>query len=347
MPLNFNPPLLNSANPWATTYEQLKELYECPSTGAITTRTCILEGFAHSDEIHQFGFYDTATYSASKSVSGVASLNTLGYSPIPLSEALETVKKIVLETPGATKPVLISVTGSSSEVSASIKIIAELQLELPVQLLVEINLSCPNITGKPPPAFSLEGLKEYLICVHMESLEMEQSLYLESVSSKPGAKFLPIPIGIKTPPYSNPEDFRTLKYALVNTKFPFPIRGHAEGASIRKQSLSFITATNTLGCALIMAGDSPALLSADGSGIGGLAGAPLHPLALGNVRMLRKILDEEEDLTHVEVIGIGGVSDAAGFGRMKTVGASAVGVATALGIEGVGIFEKILSGSVV
>jgi len=69
-------------------------------------------------------------------------------------------------------------------------------------------------------------------------------------------------------------------------------------------------------------------------------------LALGNVATIRRMLDECEDegVKEIEIIGIGGVSDRAGFERMRSVGASVVGVGTALGREGVSIFEKILGG---
>ena len=57
MPLNFNPPLLNSANPWATTKEDIQALYDCPSTGALTIRTSVFGGFQHDDRIHQYQIF--------------------------------------------------------------------------------------------------------------------------------------------------------------------------------------------------------------------------------------------------------------------------------------------------
>jgi dihydroorotate dehydrogenase (fumarate) len=49
-------------------------------------------------------------------------------------------------------------------------------------------------------------------------------------------------------------------------------------------------------------------------------------------------------LRDVDVIGVGGVSDRAGFERMSAVGAGVVGVGTASGREGVDVFGKILEG---
>lgn len=72
-----------------------------------------------------------------------------------------------------------------------------------------------------------------------------------------------------------------------------------------------------------------------------LAGAALHPLALGNVATFRRLLDQSDDTKNILIIGIGGVSDAAGVKRMQAVGAGAVGLASSLGTHGVKIFELI------
>ncbi len=71
------------------------------------------------------------------------------------------------------------------------------------------------------------------------------------------------------------------------------------------------------------------------------------PLALGNVATLRKMLDEKDSkFGHIRIIGTGGVLDAAGFRRMKAVGASVVGVGTGLGLKGLAIFKEIEDGLV-
>ena len=90
----------------------------------------------------------------------------------------------------------------------------------------------------------------------------------------------------------------------------------------------------------------PALGSANGTGIGGMAGDALHPLALGNVKTIRQLLDAsvQEEVRRISIIGIGGVKDRSGYERMKSVGAAAVGVGTALGREGVAVFKNITDG---
>lgn len=43
--ISIDPPLINTSCAWASDFDQLKELYGCPFTGAVTTRTATLDGF--------------------------------------------------------------------------------------------------------------------------------------------------------------------------------------------------------------------------------------------------------------------------------------------------------------
>lgn len=187
--------------------------------------------------------------------------------------------------------------------------------------MMEINLSCPNILDKPPPAYDEVALREYIASI-------------AKAKAKFGTSSPIMHVGIKTPPYTHQGQFVTLIKAL-------------EASSTDGCPISFITATNTLGSCLVVGnGNEPALGSANGSGIGGMAGDALHPLALGNVKTIRGMLDASEftDLHNIAIIGVGGVSDSSGYRRMVSVGADAVGVGTALGREGIPIFSKISQG---
>ena len=335
MPLPLiEPPLINSSNPWATTLADLQALFDCPHTGAITTRTSLLAGFQHDDKIHQHTFFNPSDHSTRPhdvqdgkvSSTYAASLNTLGYSPILLSTYLTFLPKVVdasnlTDDQKRKKPFIISVTGGVEDVAECYKQIMELQLRTGNPLCMEINLSCPNIPGKPPPAYSGAALAEYL--------------QLLAKVSKPSKDEQRVAIGIKTPPYTYFDEFKTLVDALSASS----VDGWCP--------VDFITATNTLGSCLVLEdgkGGTPALNSASGAGIGGMAGAPLHPLALGNVKTIRGLLDASEEVKGIDIIGIGGVSDRGGFERMRAVGAKVVGVGTALGREGVEVFGKILEG---
>lgn len=324
MGLGFIPSLLNSASRWATTKEELQELYECPNTGAVTTRTSLLYGFRHDNAIHQHGFFPSEP-SASENIS---SLNTLGYSPASLTEYILTVQNIYRRVNSSLqpdKPFIFSVAGSIQEVIKCCHYINSHRVISGRRCLMEINLSCPNIVGKPPPGYSKLELVEYLTA--LAALEDEESSTTEQESVRN------LEIGIKIPPYTFQGQFDDLVSALLtctNKNQTCPI--------------NFITAVNTLGCCLYLDStddSTPVLESGNGTGIGGLAGAALHPLALGNVATLRRNLDSH-GLSRIGVIGVGGVSDSGGYTRMKNVGADAVGVGTALGSRGIKIFDEIL-----
>ena len=329
------PPLLNSANPWASTQADLKALYECEATGAVTTRTCLVDtGFPHDDSVNQYTFFDPSTHASHRAANNAidvsadakASLNTLGYSPYPLQEYISWIEDIVANsvdpTEGKTaltvsqgqslrrgKAFIVSVTGSPVAVAQCHAYLSALAERIPSPVAMEINLSCPNIPNKPPPAYSATSLAQYLAAL------------------PPGGK---VAVGIKTPPYTYQDQFDAL------------FEGIAQAAStVGSLPISFITATNTLGGCLVLRDSQPALASASGEGIGGMAGAPLHPLALGNVKTLRRMLDTR-GWNGVDVIGVGGVEDAAGYDRMREAGASAVGVGTGLGRKGVKVFADIL-----
>lgn len=333
--LQISPPLINSANPWATTLEDLTALYECPNIGAVTTRTSLLQAFCHDPSRHQFSLFDAATHQSEQDrtrLTGTenASLNTLGYSPLPLRTYLEFIKTIA-DTSSAVRPdkgFIVSVTGDPDDVAQCYKLIALAQKDLPFPLAMEINLSCPNIPGKPPPAYRSEGVREYLNALH-------RNIFL-----KEDANLQRLPFGLKTPPYTQAGEYDGLLDALIRA----PTYGPHGVCPV-----SFITATNTLGSCLVLsdaeAGSGAAALP--GAGIGGMAGAPLHPLALGNVKTIRKRIDEHGFgglIQHIQIIGVGGVLDTAGYKRMRAVGASFVGVGTGLGIKGLGVFEEIMKG---
>ncbi|KAK3351952.1 hypothetical protein B0H65DRAFT_420732 [Neurospora tetraspora] len=360
--LNINPPLINTPCPAATTLEDLLPLWNCPSTGAITTRTSLISGFPHDDSKNLYVFYDSSSHAVSSSTNPShsqttptqnATLNSLGYSPLPLQTYLEFIKTIATSHPpppgGRSKTIIISVTGSSSDVAQCYIQIARLQSELlvisrkeqqkvPLLLAMEINLSCPNIPHHPPPAYSREALTQYLD-------QLADAIKAAKAEGSPR-----IPVGLKTPPYTYETQFLGLMEALEEAS---AVRREKKGEAALEEEeelecpISFITATNTLGSCLAFTeddGEGAALPSELGTG--GLAGAPLHPLALGNVKTLRKMLDQrQEKLGHrVQVIGVGGVLDAAGYRRMRKAGADVVGLASGLLLKGTEVFGEIERG---
>ncbi|UKZ46727.1 hypothetical protein TrVGV298_000934 [Trichoderma virens] len=314
--LSFHPPLLNTASPWATSHAHLAALLRCPSVGAVTTRTSLIAGFPHNSDSHRYALFDPATGAASPSIgtatfSGppedsndneagrddlntdklpLASLNTLGYSPLPLSEYLSIISSLASSfSPSATPPKTFIIS--------------------------------PWKSTSPAPTSPISR--------HQHTPPSSLSSYLDVLPSESA-----IPIGIKIPPYTHAGQFDDLVSSLIGSE------SNHQPAS----KLSFLTATNTLGSCLLL---DPASSSDDallpGGGIGGMAGPPLHPLALGNVATLRRKFDADPRLARLDIIGVGGVYDGEGYRRMRRVGAMAVGIATALGRQGVGVFTSIES----
>jgi dihydroorotate dehydrogenase (fumarate) len=342
----IHPPLLNSACPWATTLDDLRRLYQCPSTGAVTTRTSLIKGFDHDPAKHQFFFFDAARGGAgdpsASSPTLNASINSLGYSPLTLHEYINFLKTISDELPPsepARKGFIVSVTGSPDDVAKSYRLLAAAAPSLRFPLAMEINLSCPNIPGRPPPAYDQHALETYLTPLRRAVIDVHVL-----------PDHTPIPVGLKTPPYTYTTQFLALVDALESATKASLESNEGEGGGC---PVSFVTTTNTLGNCLLYASSSdsdssagvlaPALPS---NGLGGMAGPPLHPLALGNVATLRRLLDEREKVlgTRVAIIGVGGVSDAEGYRRMRAAGADAVALATGLGLKGVEVFGEVERG---
>jgi dihydroorotate dehydrogenase (fumarate) len=250
----------------------------------------------------------------------VSSLNTLGYAPYTFDQYLSTLQRVERENHQPSKvhkPIIFSVAGSPAEIISAIKLLYQRRPTLAPKTFIEINLSCPNIVGKPPPAYSKTDLLALLVALQ------------SSVASRWTGN--PVHLGLKLPPYTHQGQFDDLIAALSEDTQK---HGYCP--------ISFITSTNTLGSCLALDDQGQDMVrSANGTGVGGMAGVGLHPLALGNVRTLRRMLDADQALKHIDIIGVGGVSDAAGYRRMRAAGASAVALATALGCEGVGVFERI------
>ncbi|KAH7101535.1 hypothetical protein BKA62DRAFT_179036 [Auriculariales sp. MPI-PUGE-AT-0066] len=321
--VSFDPPLLNTSSAFSSTLEQLTALYHSPSTGAVTTRTALLnEGYKETPELHRHIFFQAPLSDPLVAVPGedakldatpVSAINTYGYSKYALSYYLSALELLVPKHASQKKPFIISVAGTPEEVAEAVARISRFTTEKHLQVLVELNLSCPNISGTAPAGYSPESIHAYI-----EALPSDRSV---------------VPIGLKVPPFTYAEQMRDVVRAL----------------EARPGAISFLTATNTLGNVLYAPPGKSTYAQHSVSLApylyGAMSGAMIHPLALGNVFSLRNLLDESplELVKEVAIIGAGGVTDHAGFTRMREVGASAVGVATVLGYRGVAALDNILS----
>ncbi|KAL4069314.1 hypothetical protein J3A83DRAFT_3522528 [Scleroderma citrinum] len=307
-----HPPLLNTSCAWASDLRQLTDLYDCPHTGGVTTRTATMSGF-EEDSSHTVAFL----------AESLSSINSYGYSPHPLSAYIGWVRALLERDPHSSKPFIISITDSRPQgLRELITAIQSLRTEQPSwrsRIAVEFNASCPNIQGHPPPSYSFPTLVPFLDAM-AEHFWTDRTLTL----------------GIKLPPY------------VIATQF----RDFANGIKqYSKQSINpfaFLVCTNTLGNCLVFstqttnneAGVSPFAVPPV---VGGLAGEAIHSLSLGNVYSFSQLLATSDDsgLQKIVIVGAGGVTSPEAVARMHRAGAKIVGCATLLGRFGVAAFAHL------
>ena len=148
------------------------------------------------------------------------------------------------------KPIIASIAGLSIE---DYLIMVQAFQKSDVDL-IEVNLSCPNLEGKPQVAYDFEYTEKVL-----------------SAISNLGNK----PLGLKLPPY----------YDFVH---------HEQMAEIiRKYKISFITCINSVGNTLIIDPEREMTIIKPKKGFGGLGGDYIKPIALANVRAFYELLQNE------------------------------------------------------
>mmetsp|Transcript_18602 Transcript_18602/g.25792 ORF Transcript_18602/g.25792 Transcript_18602/m.25792 type:complete len:337 (-) Transcript_18602:154-1164(-) len=168
---------------------------------------------------------------------------------------------------------------------------------------IELNLACPNIPGKPVVAYDFEQMDEVL----------------RAVTSHPD--FDAKPLGVKLAPYLDLTQFK-----------------HAADILNKYSGIKYVVVCNTMGSALAVDWEKERACLAPRGGLGGLAGAFIKPVALGNCRMLRTLLRPSIDL-----VGCGGISSGRDAFEFILCGAAAVQIGTTHWVEGPQCFERIAS----
>lgn len=286
--------LLNSSNPFATSIDDLQSLADSPATGAFATRTAC-PNFVHDDALHQWQEWGSSN-----------TINCLGYSCHSFEYYVDAIQKVQATTG---KPAFFSISGYAHEVAEMVQQVqtafaATEEGTTTAPIFVELNLSCPNIPGKPPIAYDFVGLKDYLTTA------------LAPATATPFPNH--IKVGAKLTPYFYDGQFVEAA-TVLNSFYP---------------QLSFLTSINTVGCGLVIDIDTEAPVVP--AGFGGLGGPAVHATALGNVRRLRQVIRPEMD-----IIGCGGVDSGAAAFRHLLCGASAVMMASSLLVGGVEALERV------
>ena len=220
------------------------------------------------------------------------SLNALGLPNRGLAYYAEHLPAMAETAHAASKPLVLSVAGFAVDDYAQA---AAAAAPTGVDLL-ELNLACPNVWDG--------GSQKRIACFDEGQTAAILTAVDDTLRAAPGS----VRYGVKISPFSDPEALAGLAEVL----------GKAVAAG---RGPSYVCTSNTFpnGLAFDDAG-RPVI----GVELAGLAGPALRPIALGQVRQLRRLLPPE-----VEIVGAGGVTTGRDVADFLRAGAAAVQVATA------------------
>jgi dihydroorotate dehydrogenase (fumarate) len=143
------------------------------------------------------------------------------------------------------KPVIASVAGlCEDDFPAVARLINDSKPDL-----IEVNLSCPNIPGKPQIGYDADASERLIKRVR---------------------PLITVPMGVKLPPYFDPAHHQLM--------------GHVIG----RCGVDFLNLINSVGNTLVVNPETETVVIKPKGGFGGLGGAIIKPVALANVRAFYK-----------------------------------------------------------
>lgn len=237
--------ILNASGPKDATMEELEAIANSASA-AIMMKSCTIEPREGNEEPRWYDFADGYIQSMG--------LPNLGYKKY-VKFAAELKKNYK-------KPVVASVSGfSQDDYVTMVKAFQKSEADL-----IEVNLSCPNIKGKPQVGYDFEQSENVLAAI-------------DNLGKKP--------IGLKLPPY-------------------FDMSHYAQMAEIvLRHKISFVTCINSIGNTLIIDPEKESTVIKPNDGLGGLSGARIKPIGLANVRTFYNLLGGKVSIMGVGGISTG------------------------------------------
>lgn len=222
--------LMNASGVWCTEADQLTAMLES-NAGAVVTKSCTLE-YRKGNEVPR---YRTITQ---------GSINSMGLPNNGLRYYLDFVEK----NAGSNKPIILSVAGLNHEENVALVKIAN---SCDTLQGIELNLSCPNIAGKPQTGYDFEATRSLL------------DLAFGVCSKK---------MGVKLPPYFDLIHFEIMADVL------------------RQYPLAYVCCVNSIGNGLFIDVDTETVGIKPKNGFGGIGGLYIKPTALANVRKFYELL---------------------------------------------------------
>lgn len=221
----FANPFMNASGVHCMTIEDLQEL-EKSDAGAYITKSCTLEK-REGNPSPRYVDLD------------LGSINSMGLPNLGFNYYLDYVLEV---QQNQDTPIFFSIAGMSPE--ENLEMLDSIQKSA-FSGITELNLSCPNVPGKPQLAYDFQATEQLL----------------EKVFA-----FFKKPLGVKLPPYFDLAHFDQM--AGILNKFP----------------LTYVNSVNSVGNALYIDTEEEAVVIKPKNGFGGLGGQYIKPTALANVR---------------------------------------------------------------
>ncbi len=216
---------MNASGVHCMTTTELVEL-EQSNAGAFITKSCTLNERAGNPEPRYFDV-------------PLGSINSMGLPNRGFDYYLDYALNYEKQQ---TQPLFFSIAGMSAAENLEMLTLIE---KSDFQGITELNLSCPNVPGKPQLAYDFETTEDLL-----------QQVF---------ARFTK-PLGIKLPPYFDLAHFDQM--AEILNQFP----------------LTYVNSINSIGNGLYIDPQKEAVVIKPKEGFGGLGGEYVKPTALANVR---------------------------------------------------------------
>lgn len=225
----FTNPLMNAAGVLCSTAEDLERM--CASkSGTLVTKSCTTEFREGNPEPRYF---------ATK----IGTINSMGLPNLGFEFYMNFAKA------HTGKPLFVSVSGMSMDDNVEMaRKLSPVAVEKCV--LMELNLSCPNVPGKAQVGYEFDTMTKYLTRI---------------------SEVYDAPFGIKLPPYFDIAHFD--QAAEIFNKFP---------------KVRFLTCVNSLGNGLVIDTEKESVVIKPKQGFGGLGGQYILPTALANVNAFHR-----------------------------------------------------------
>lgn len=225
--IRFPSCFMNASGALCVTKEELIALGRSRA-GAIVTKSMTVEARQGNPAPRYYGFPGGSINSMG--------LPNLGYKAY--AEFIPELKRLG-------KPVIASVAGLCED---DFPVIAQAINEAQPDL-IEVNLSCPNIPGKPQIGYDAEASERLMKRVR---------------------KVITVPMGVKLPPYFDPAHHKLM------------------GDVIGRCGVDFLNLINSVGNGLVVDPETETVVIKPKGGFGGLGGTIIKPVALANVRAFWK-----------------------------------------------------------